>query len=156
MRLILIVAALVFVLGADPPVEKDKKASPAEIDKGRGGPGATKEAQKLPQEVRNERTFTLKMPADLHVAPGTRKDVIVSLESGLSFRQRVCIYFAAPEGMRVIPAHAEIQAGDKQTTITLVADRDASAGDRTLRMIGEPETGEAVLIKVPIHVDGAK
>ena len=163
MRLILMLAALVFALQAPttpedkakkpPPVEKDK-APPVEKDRNRGGPGATKEAQKLPQEIRQERTFALKVPADLHVAPGQRRDVTISLDSGIQFAQTVHIYFAAPEGMKVLPAHAQINAGDKQVTVTIVADRDVPMGDKILRMIGEPEAGESVLLKVPLHVDG--
>ena len=122
-------------------------------DENRGGPGATKEAQKLPQEVREPRTFVLEAPPDLHLVPGQRRDVTISVESGIDFHQRVSLYFGMPEGVRVVPAHAEIQAGDKQTTITIMADRQAIIGDRTLQIMGEPETGAAVLMKVPVHVD---
>jgi hypothetical protein len=149
MRLILMLAAFVFALqtGAPAPAEKDKK---------RGGPGATGEAQKLPQEILKERTFELHVPPDLHLTPGQRRDVVISLESGVTFSQAVRLYFGEPNGLRVLPAHAQIRAGDKQTTVVLIADRDVSTGDKTLRMVGEPEAGQSVLMKVPVHVDDPK
>lgn len=145
MRLIPMFAALVFVVQAG--------AQPAEKDKNRGGPGATREAQKLPQEIQKDRTFALHVPPDLHLTPGQRRDVVISLESGITFSQAVRLYFGEPNGVRVLPAHAQIGAGDKQTTITLIADRDVSTGDKTLRLVGEPEAGQSVLMKVPVHVD---
>lgn len=145
MRLILMFTVLGFALQAGaPPVEKDKN---------RGGPGATREAQKLPQEVQKDRSFTLNVPPDLHLTPGQHRDVVISLDSGVSFSQSVRIYFGEPNGVHVLPVHAQIRAGDKQTTVTLIADRNGSSGDKTLRMVGEPEAGQSVLIKVPLHVD---
>jgi hypothetical protein len=148
MRLTLIIAAFLLALQAGAP--------PAENDKDRGGPGATREAQKLPQEIQKPRTFRLEVPPDLHVAPGQRREVNIRLDAGVDFYQRVCLYFGAPEGVRVLPAHAEIQPGDKETTITIIGDRGLTAGDRTLQIMGEPETGKSVLLQVPLHVTEPK
>jgi hypothetical protein len=64
----------------------------------------------------------------------------------------VNLYFEAPEGIRVVPAHAQITRGQKQIEVTLIADDRAPVGLEKIRIMGEPESGSAVLQSLPVQV----
>lgn len=147
MRLFCTFAALVLLQPLPGAPNKDSKP---------GGPGATPPAKRLPEEMVKERSFRLALPADIHLKPGQRRDIPVDLDTGIDFHQTVQLYFEAPKGIRVSPAHAQIPGGQKQTTITLMADADVDLGDQNLRIMGEPESGQSVLMNVPLHVDRSR
>jgi hypothetical protein len=143
----------------------------------RGGPGATsnpaaksgqpapnteavKEArqdlreakQEARQEARENQTFTLEVPKTTDVSRGKRQEVTVTLNRGENFDQMVKLQFKAPPGLKVVPDQAAIQKGESGSKVLIEAAADAAAGEQAIEVIGTPETGAAVTVRMPVEV----
>jgi uncharacterized membrane protein len=106
-----------------------------------GGPGTTDPNKKtLGQE---ENTFSLSPPlTSITIKQGEKQNVKIGISRGKNFDQDVKLNFGElPKGISITPAHPTIAAGDKDTTVSVEATKEAAINDFTITVTGKPEKG---------------
>lgn len=106
---------------------------------------------------RDERTFTLKVPATAtDIAQGGQHEIKISIDRGSNFNETVKLDFEAPSGITVDPASTELAPGEKEVRVTVRVADTAPLGKTSIEVIGMPETGKATSVSIPIDVDEKK
>ena len=107
------------------------------------GPGAIERTANKPVFGQADDAFSLdgpKMPTKLK--QGETKDVAITVARGKNFNEDVTLRFTGvPKGVTLDPASPIIRHGDKEAKITLKVADNASLGDFTVKVTGEPSKG---------------
>jgi hypothetical protein len=108
-----------------------------------GGPGATERTANKPVFGQADDTFNLDVPQmSTKLKQGETKDVSISVARGKNFEEDVTLKFSGvPKGVTLDPASPVIRRGDKEAKIALKVADNASLGDFTLKVTGEPSKG---------------
>jgi hypothetical protein len=108
-----------------------------------GGPGATERTANKPVFGQADDTFNLDVPQmSTKLKQGETKDVSISVARGKNFEEVVTLTFSGvPKGVTLDPASPVIRRGDKEAKIALKVADNASLGDFTLKVTGEPSKG---------------
>jgi uncharacterized membrane protein len=119
-----------------------------------GGPGATERTANKPIVGQADDTFNLDVPKmSTKLKQGETKDVSISVARGKNFDEDVTLKFAGvPKGVTLDPASPVIKHGDKEAKITLKVADNASLGDFTVKVTGEPSKGMAASSELKITV----
>jgi hypothetical protein len=110
----------------------------------RGGPGASDPNAKSPLLYgQSDGTFNLSVPnTSTTVRQGETNSTAVGIKRGANFDEEVTLSFAAmPRGVTIDPQHPIIKRGETDAKLTFKAADDASLGDFTLRVTGQPTKG---------------
>ena len=87
------------------------------------------------------------------VKQGEVQSVIVSLERGEYFKQKVKLQIEAPTGISVEPASIIIKAGDKpDVQLRIAAAQNAALGEYQVFVKGIPKTGESTSTEFNVKV----
>lgn len=88
--------------------------------------------------------FKIAVPAfATEIKQGEVRSVTISLERGDYFKQDVNLQIQAPKGISLEPTRVLIESSDRpEAQIRITVPRDASIGEYTVYVNGEPETGE--------------
>ena len=105
-----------------------------------GGPGVTKVTANKPVYGEADDTFNLRLPPmSTSMKQGDTKTVSISIARGKNFDQDVTLKLAdVPKGVTLDPSSPVIKRGDTETKLTLKVAADASLGDFTLKVTGQP------------------
>jgi hypothetical protein len=136
-----------------------KKESP------QGGPGAAKTSTTTTndgttttttkQSGDRDDTFTLEVPSGTTgVTQGKREEVTITVSRGKNFKQPVKLSFAAPAGVKIVPADVTVKGDESRTKVFVESQDTAAVGKGTVTVTGTPETGKAV--SVPMEIDVRK
>jgi uncharacterized membrane protein len=112
-----------------------------------GGPGATDPSSKNAYFGENDDTFNLNVPSSLpfkstSLHQGGKTEVVISISRGKNFDQDVALKFAGmPSGVTMDPASPDIKHNQTEVKLTFTAADDASLGDFTVKVAGEPTKG---------------
>jgi len=110
----------------------------------RGGPGATDPNATRPLIYgQSDDTFNLSMPnLSTTVTQGQTKSASMGIKRGTTFDEEVTLRFAAmPRGVTLDPQSPVIKRGETEAQFTFKAAEDASLGDFTLHVTGQPTKG---------------
>jgi hypothetical protein len=106
-----------------------------------GGPGATDPTSKKPLYGQADNTFNLTAPST-SLKQGETKAVSIGIKRGTNFQEDITLKFAnVPQGVTFDPASPVIRHGETETKVTLKAAADASLGDFTVKVTGNPTKG---------------
>jgi uncharacterized membrane protein len=119
-----------------------------------GGPGPTPRTANKPVFGQADDAFSLGVPKlSTKLKQGETKDVAISVARGKNFGEDVTLKFTGvPKGVTLDPASPVIRHGDKEAKITLKVADNASMGDFTLKVTGEPSKGMAASSELKITV----
>jgi hypothetical protein len=119
-----------------------------------GGPGATERTANKPVFGQADDTFSLDVPKmSTKLKQGETKDASIGVARGKNFDEDVTQKFTGvPKGVTLDPASPVIGHGDKEAKITLKVSENASLGNFTLRVTGEPSKGMAASSELKITV----
>lgn len=110
----------------------------------RGGPGATDPNAKRPILYgQSDDTFNLSVPIlSTTVKQGETNLASIGIKRGTNFDEQVTLKFVSlPRGITLDPPSPVIKRGETETQFTLKAAEDASLGDFTLHVTGQPTKG---------------
>jgi hypothetical protein len=119
-----------------------------------GGPGATEVTAKKPIYGQADDTFNLDVPqTSARLKQGEMKELAISVGRGKNFNEDVTLKFTGvPKGVTLDPASPVILHGDKDAKITLKAADNASIGDFTIKVTGQPTKGATASNELKITV----
>jgi hypothetical protein len=108
-----------------------------------GGPGATQVTANKPIVGQADDTFKLDVPKmSTRLKQGETKELAISVARGKNFDEDVTLKFAGvPKGVTLEPGTPVIMHGQNETKITLKLADNASLGDFTVKVTGQPTKG---------------
>jgi hypothetical protein len=103
-----------------------------------GGPGATNRGGV--HVTQQENSFSLSPPmTGVSLKQGEKTEVKIGIDRGKNFDQDIALSLNhVPKGVTFSPAHPTIKHGDKDTTVSVEAAKDAAVGDFTVNIVGKP------------------
>lgn len=100
-------------------------------------------------------TFSLTTaPGATHLKPGEEKMVTVTVRRDDKFTEPVSLKADSQnKGVSVDLAKSTAEAGDKEITLKVKADKEATAGDYPVKVTGTPKTGKPTDLNLTVTVD---
>ena len=97
--------------------------------------------------------FVVVTPASaIAIEPGASQEVNLAISRGGTFDKEVTLTFKPPEGVKVTANQPVLKKNQSEAKVRIDAAPDAPKGAAQIEVIGTPETGPVVMVKLPVEI----